>query len=206
MPGSQSQSYGSYPDYPEYEDPYEKEKMRGWVKGMDPSQVAGLALRPQAMIPVVAPELDPASAEYRQMNSLPVGSLALLSGSGEKKKGKFDGGPNDLGNQVGDIYDDLEAREAMPAREDVFRGLTGGTKGSYMREHFKDPAVPMGTATYEYQTLMNDALETYLPDIVANKYAQYGDYLLNRAAAKAMKRPAGKVNIARQTGRRLFAG
>jgi hypothetical protein len=218
--GSSSSSYGSYKSYDSgssFAEPKE-EKMRGpYAKGLDPDQAQGLMFRPTAMLPRVFPKLEGATPLYDLMSSLPAAQLAMLS-----KRG-FDGGPSDLANGVGKLYqgfgnnelpdfDTLWNNLSSPKKSggiaELFQGAKAG-KGDYDPygsgyEYGKEP-LPMGEAASTYQGLLDAVLATTMPTETAGKYSAQGNYLIDQASSKALKRPAGKgTPIYKSVGRRLF--
>lgn len=195
------------------------EPMRGpYAKGLDPDQAMGLALRPQAMLPLAMKGLDPASPLYASLSALPAYPLAILS-----KRG-YDGSPSDLANAVGNFYEAVGERDKLPSFDTLFRNLSDPKRGGGIDDLFSgveatrgEPTaygseyaygqepLAMGEAAYQYQTMLDAILGATLPAETAAKYSAYGGHLINTASAKAMKRPAGKGKTINQiVGRKLL--
>lgn len=186
-----------------------------YARGLDPTQAAGLAQQPTAMLPRVFPHLTPADPLYGNLAELPVGQWATILGNGS---------PQSLANKTGRIYQ-RAAGGALPSTDkllrnlqhgggiaDMFQGVKAGPRDS---ESFAQPGyvygqepMPMGEAAYTYGGLLDAALSQE-PMLTASKYGVasggWGSYLVDKWASKAMKKAPGRGQpIFRSVGRRLF--
>jgi len=185
--------------------------MKGkYAKGLDPDQAYGLSYHPQAMIPMVS-NMAGGSPAYDLAAALPAYPLSILS------KNNWDGSASDTANAVGGFYDDFINKDKLPSTDKMLKNLAGGSKGiddlfhgvkapagsGYEYEYGREP-LAAGEAAYTYQGMLDAVLQTTLPAQTAAKYSGYGSYLLNKATAKAMKKPAGKGrSVNEYVGRRL---
>jgi hypothetical protein len=179
---------------------------------MDEAQAAGLTSRPSALIPLVFKGLTPDNPVYGRLKEIPAGEMGLIMGRGT---------PRSLVNKTGDIYHDVGMFGDIPTTDKLLSRLTRGRgvkdmfQGVKTRqgdtESYSAPGyvygqepMGMGTATQRFASLLDAAL---YGSPVAEKYGSegWGGYLMDKWAARALKRPAGKGKpIYRYVGRHLF--
>jgi hypothetical protein len=183
---------------------------------MDPSQAAGLTLRPTAMLPRVFPGLNPSDPLYNTLSALPVGQWAMLGGKGTVQS---------TANRIGKFYNKAGMQQSIPSTdkllgnfakgkgiEDMFQGVKAGRgdQESYMSPGYvygQEP-MPLGEATQAAGSLLDAALYAE-PLGVRMKYGSapggWGSFQLDKWASKAVKKPAGKGKpVYKAVGRRLF--
>jgi hypothetical protein len=183
---------------------------------MDESQVAGLTLRPTALLPSVFKGISPAEPAYSHLAGIPAGEMALLLGKGT---------PKSTANKIGGIYHAAGTTGDLPSTnkllqdftrgkglEDMFQGVKAhkGDSASYSNPGYvygQEP-LPMGQATASAGALLDAALYGE-PLAVQAKYGSgeggWGSYLIDKWAGKALKKPAGAGKpVYRYVGRHLF--
>jgi hypothetical protein len=196
-------------------------RMRGLAKGMDPAQAGELSYRPSMLIPELFPGLSGASPLYQAMAELPAAAMGMLS-----KRG-YDGGPSDLVNAIGGVYEGF-AEDRLPSFDEMFRNLSNPKQGGGIDTMFSgekagkgdiestlspgyvygaEPPL-MGESATAYSPMLDAAL-MMLPGPTAAKYSSsvggYGSYLMDRWGSRAIKRPPGKGRtINEYVGRRLM--
>ena len=183
---------------------------------MDASQAAGLTLRPTAMLPRVWGGLNPSDPTYTNLAGIPAGQMALLIGKGT---------PQSIANKVGKIYHGAGATGALPSTDKLLKGFTSG-KGiedmfqgvkahgndyeSFYAPGYVSGQEPMGMG--EAATTAGGLLDAALygePLTVQAKYGSqpggWGGFMIDKWAAKAAKKPAGKgAPVYKSVGRKLF--
>jgi hypothetical protein len=199
----------------------EEPKMRGLARGMDPQQAGELSYRPSMLIPELFPGLSGASPLYQAMAELPAAAMGMMA-----KRG-YDGGPSDLVNAVGGVYEGF-AEDTLPSFDQMFRNLSNPKEGGGIDVMFSgEKAGPgdyestlspgyvygqepplMGESATMYAPMLDAAL-MMLPGPTAAKYSSevggYGSYLMDRWGSRAIKRPPGKGRtINEYVGRRLM--
>lgn len=196
-----------------------QERLRGrWARGMNPTQAAGLLLRPTGMLPRVFPGASPAEPAYTTLANLPAAQMALLMGG----KGSTQRTVNNLGR----LYQRAGTTGGLPSTGRMLGNLQS-SKG--IRSIFEGEKAGRGEMEsfsvpgYEYGNeplLLGEAASTYgglLDAALYNEPAQtqmkysgtlpggWGSYLLDRWASKAAKHKPGKgPAVNRFVGRRLF--
>lgn len=181
---------------------------------MDESQAAGLTLRPTALLPRVFKHLEGGNPLYTRLSEIPAGEMALLMGKGT---------PRSVANEIGGIYQQAGAFNAMPSTQELLRGFTHGKglkdmfqgvpakKGD--QESYSAPGyvygqepMGMGSATSAIEGLLDAAFYGAPPGML-EKYGSTGQggYLIDKWASRALKKPAGKGQpIYRFVGKKLF--
>ncbi len=192
--------------------------MRGrWAKGLDPSQAAGLSLRPTAMLPRVWGGLSGADPAYQRLANLPAAQLAMLSNG-------YTGTSQSLANTVGRVYNQA-GKGTLPSTGKLVGNLTsskginemfGGVKaGKGDQESYTNPGYVYGQEPLmlgEAATTLGGLLDASLINEPLTTQAKYGSapgawgsYLIDKGSSKALKKPAGKGKpLNTYVGKRLF--
>jgi hypothetical protein len=152
----------------------------------------------------------------RPLSQIPAGAMALLTGKGT---------PSSIANKTGKIYQHAGMTGDLPSTsqlmtglirgkgiEDMFQGVKAG-KGDY--ESYYAPGYVSGQepmSASEAAGALGPLLDAALygePLTVQAKYGSqpggWGSYLIDKAASRLMKKPAGSGQpIYKTVGRRLF--
>lgn len=215
-PGSSSSSYdsSSYGSGGTHE-----ERMRGpYARGMDPTQAAGLTMRPTAMLPEVFPHLGPETPAYQRLAALPAAQIAML-------RNGYKDTTSSLVNQLGKTYQQAGAGNLPSTKtmignlssgkgiNDLFAGEKAG-KGDYPSStvpgyaYGQEPLL-LGEASSTVGGLLDAALINE-PALTQAKYSgtmpgSWGSYLIDKWGSKALQHKPGKGPQANQyVGRRIF--
>jgi len=179
---------------------------------LDPNQAAGLVANPVPMMLRVFKGLDPSNPVYNDLADIPAGAMAQLLAKGK---------PSSMPNKLGSIYFNAGTTHDLPTSERLLHGLIRGKgledqfqgvkakKGDY--ESYYAPGYASGQEPMSMSGAMGamspllDAVLYGMPTGMQDKYSSWGDYLVNKWASRAMKKPAGKgPPVYRYVGRRLF--
>lgn len=168
---------------------------------MDPTQAAGLAVRPTALLPEVFPRLTPAAPTYTNLASLPAAGIAQLMG------GKDTG---DFVNNLGTLYKRAGTKGWLPGTSSLMRGLAtsdmvdtmfGGVKaGPGDQESYQVPGYVYGQEPLlmgEASTAVGGLLDAALvgePLAVQQKYGSegWGGYMIDKWGDRVLKKPVGR--------------
>jgi hypothetical protein len=187
--------------------------MRGFAKGMNPTQAQGLYYRPSMLLPKIGGKALPGSSpDYADIASLPMTQLTQMTAGRKLSAPKTDAYGNltsqdrslsDFTNSLAGMYDKIVNREKWFDYDQMAGNLTHAGGNSALGSQFKDQPASMQASSFLANT--GALLGATLDPKTATAWQGYAGYLTDKwGGGQLNKSPERGGSLPRKVGRKLF--